>query len=239
MRRERTLKRIHGAALLGVLVAAAPPVHADTVTLNFQTVFSGTAPAGVAPWLTATFTDVAPGTVQLAINASGLTGSESVDSLYFNLDPLLGAASLVFTRDPASTGPVAGNTSISLGADAYRADGDGFYDILIGLPPPPGSQAARFTAGESLIYSITGISTLSAASFLFLSQPGPGHGPGPQFAAAHIQQIGAAGDSGWTGATFAPVPLPAAAWLLASGLALAWRVGRRRESEFPVLSAAG
>lgn len=215
------------AALLGVMALGSLPVHADTVTLDFSTVFSGHSPAGAGPWLSAVFTDTAADSVRLTVTASGLTGSESVAGLYFNLGPLFDSTSLLFTRDVASTGPTAANISISQGVDLYRADGDGYYDILFDLPPPPGQQAARFTAGETLIYSITGAG-ISAASFLYLSAPGPGHGPGPQYAAAHIQQIGASHGSGWVAAT--PVPLPGAVWLLLSGLGLAWRVTRRAQA---------
>jgi hypothetical protein len=201
--------------------------NADVIKLNFDSVFSGTAPAGVAPWLTATFTDIGIGSVRLEIVASGLSGLESVDGVYFNLDPVRNPASLSFVRDAASTGPTAANTDIGLGLDAFRADGDGFFDILFELPPPPGSQAARFTAGESLIYQISSPG-LSAAAFAFLSAPGPGGGPGPQFAAAHIQQIGGSGASGWIGASVSTVPLPGALGLLFAGLATLSAARRRR-----------
>ncbi len=191
------------------------------------TCFRASRPRARAPWLTATFTDIAAGNVRLEILAGGLSGLESVDGLYFNLDPLLSPLTLSFVRDAASTGPTAGNIDIGVGVDAFRADGDGFYDILFGLPPPPGSQAARFTAGESLIYQIS-TPGLSAASFLWLSTPGPGGGPGPQIAAAHIQQIGGSADSGWVGATVSTVPLPGALGLLFAGLATFSAVRRRR-----------
>jgi hypothetical protein len=216
------LQFVRRGALLTLLAAAALPAGADSVTFNFQSVFSGAAPAGAGPWLTATFVDVTPGTVRLQVSASGLTGNEGIESLYFNVAPSMNAAALTFTRDAASTGPTAAQITIGQGVDLYRADGDGYYDILFDLPPPPGQEPARFSAGESLIYMISG-SGLSAASFLFLSTPGPGGGPGPQYAAAHIQQIGATNISGWVaGAPPAPVPLPAAGWLLLSAAGLAW-----------------
>jgi hypothetical protein len=214
--------------VLGFACVLAQSASADPIKLNFSSVFSGTAPAGTGPWLTATFTDVVPGTVTLEVVAGGLTGTESIDGLYFNLNPALNPASLTFTRNATSTGPTAANTTISLGSDGFRADGDGFYDIFFQLPPPPGSQAARFTAGETLIYQISGIAGLNAASFAWLSTPGPGGGPGPQIAAAHVQGIGSGGSgSGWVGATQAVVPVPAAFGLLASGLGMLL-VRRRR-----------
>lgn len=224
-RRTRMFDRLIVALVLGL--AWMTSANADVVKLDFSNVFSGVAPAGAAPWLTATFTDIAAGSVRLEILADGLSGLESVDGLYFNLDPLLSPLALSFVRDAASTGPTAANIDIGVGVDAFRADGDGFYDILFGLPPPPGSQAARFTAGESLIYLIS-TPGLSAASFAWLSTPGPGGGPGPQIAAAHIQQIGGSADSGWVGATVSAVPLPGALGLLFAGLATLSAVRRRR-----------
>ena len=211
--------------ILTCLLALAQQASADTVKLNFSSVFSGTAPAGAAPWLTATFTDIAPGSVSLQIVASGLTGQESVDGIYFNLNPAINPALLTFTRNAASTGPTAANTTIGQGTDAFKADGDGFYDILFTLPPPPGSQAARFTAGETLIYQLTGPAGLNAAAFAWLSTRGPGGGPGPQFGAAHVMQIGSGAASGWVGATV--VPVPAAFGLFAVGLATLSAARRR------------
>jgi MYXO-CTERM domain-containing protein len=226
MSSKKLSREVARVALMLTVLAAGREAGAATISLDFSSVFSGTGPAAAAPWLTATFTDVAPGTVRMQVTAGGLTGQETVDGLYFNLDPALNPTSLSLVRDAASTGPTAADTTIKLGTDGFKADGDGFYDINFVLPPPPGSQAARFTAGETLIYQITGSPSLSAASFAFLSTPGSGSGPGPQYAAAHVMQIGAANASGWIGATPTAVPLPAAFGLLAAGAALLVR--RRR-----------
>jgi hypothetical protein len=198
---------------------------AATVTFDFNYEFSsGTSPVGATPWLTATFTDLAPGSVQLVVSTSGLTANEFVSELYFNVDPLLNAAGLGFTRDIASTGPDLNppNNGIFTATNQYQADGDGLYDILFDLPPPPGQQSAVFGTNETLIYTISGTG-LSAQSFYFLSQPA-GNNNGPFYAAAHIQRIGTGDASGWV----APVPVPAAVWLLLSGLGSLVAVRKRR-----------
>ena len=116
-------------------------------------------------------------------------------------------------------------------ADSFMPDGDGLYDILFDLPPPPGSQSKRFNAGEDLVYEISGIASLTASSFNFFSQPGAG-GPGmagPFLAAAFIQSTGPGGlDSDFEGAIPEPSSLSLAALGLLSLLAYRWR--RRRRS---------
>jgi hypothetical protein len=203
-------------AATAVLAGFAGASSAETISFDFDHAFSGDAPAASGTWLTAAFTDVAPGTVTLAVSASGLSGSETIDSLYFNVAPGIDPALLTFVRDGASTGPAAGDTTIELGSDAFKADGDGYYDIRFNLPPPPGTQAARFEAGEVLLYTITGSGSVTASAFYALSKPGGGSGP--FLAAAHVQQIGDGSLSGWVAPT--AVPLPGALALFGSGLGL-------------------
>lgn len=204
-------------ASAGILMFAGSMTQAQaaSLTLNFDFEFSGGSdPVGTAPWVVATFDDGDTlGSVSLTIDASGLSASEFIGSTYFNLDPSLDPTSLAFTRT-GGTGPSAAQTSISTGTNAFKADGDGLYDILFDFPPPPGSGGAKFEAGEAVTYDITGIASLAASSFDFLSAPDGGHGPFT--AAAHVQGINADPDSGWIAPSV--VPVPAAVWLFGSGL---------------------
>jgi MYXO-CTERM domain-containing protein len=209
-----------GAAFAAVVLCAVP-VRATTVTYDLSVEFSGaTPPAGAAPWLRATFDDGGgAGSVTLTLAAVNLVGGEFVSDWDFNLDPALNPASLSFSA-PTKTGTF-GDPVITFGVDAFQADGDGRYDIEVEFDTaPPGD---RFGAGESVQYTITGIATLTASSFDFLSAPAGGSGPFPT--AAHVQGIGPEGaNSGWV-----TVPEPAAAWLalLGVGAAVARRATRR------------
>ena len=197
--------------------------HAASSSLYFDTEFSGgQAPAGSAPWLVATFVDqAAPNAVRLTLDAAGFTGNENVLSTYFNLDPLLNSAQLSFTYAALSTGPAA--AKITTGADCCKADGDGEYDIRFTFPSGGG-----FDAAETVVYDIvySGLGTLSALSFNFLSAPAGGNGP--FLAAAHIQNTGiGGGGSGWI-APVSVVPEPGT-WMLML-LALGIIALRRRKN---------
>lgn len=204
------------------LAGAAP---AATVAMAFSQAFSGSAPAGTAPWLTATFTDAGANEVRLELSAGGLSGAESLRGAYFNLDAALVPAGLTFAYISGSAGTQAG--SITAGSDCCKADGDGRYDLLFAF-----ASGSGFDAGETAAYRIVyaGAGTLRAASFAFLSSPSGGHGP--FYAAAHVQNIGS--ESGWVAAQgysfqeVSPVPLPAPLALLAAGLACLAGGGRRR-----------
>jgi hypothetical protein len=146
-----------------------------------------------------------------------------VTQMYFNLDPSLDPTSLSFTRDSGS-GPTAANTSIQTGTDAFKAGGDGLYDILFDFPPSTGQQAARFNAGEDLVYTITGTG-ITADSFNFFATPDGGFGP--YLSAAKFQDTGPGQlDSDWVGA----VPIPAAVWLFSSGLLGLFGIARRKKA---------
>lgn len=213
---------------LGTLAIAtsAIPAHAATVTFGYNIEFSNArAPGGSTPWVIAAFDDHnTQGSARLTVTTTGLIAGESIDSLYFNLEPTLNPTQLLFTYINSSTAPSA--TRIQTGIDAYKADGDGKYDIKMVFP-----NGSGFDAGEALSYDITGISTLTAVSFKFLSQPAGGHGP--YYAAVHVQNTTGlgTGTSGWiapTEAAFTPVPIPATAWLLGSGIIMLGTYSRKR-----------
>jgi hypothetical protein len=204
-----------GCVCAAILLWPAASTNAAIISLGLSTEFSGgTPPEGAAPWLTATFDDEVVGgnTVRLTMSASGLVDAENVGEWSFNLDPSLDPTLLNFAvvGVPGST-----PNAISTGVNAFQADGDGKFDILFDFPPPPGSAAALFTAGETVVYDITYDvpATLTANSFLYPSVEGGGQGTFRT--AAHVQRIGPENDdSGWIG----DIPEPASFLLLGIGL---------------------
>ena len=185
------MKRIVKTLLLAVAVAMAVS-QASALTFQYNIEFSGgQAPGGSPPWLTATFTDGAADHVSLTLSASGLTGSENVTEWDFNLtDSFIGSLSFLKTSQTGTfTDPI-----ISQLSNAFKADGDGNYDIEFLFAT--GSAAARFGAGESVTYDISATG-LTANDFNLLSEPAGGHGP--FLSAAHVQNTTGAGTggSGW------------------------------------------
>jgi hypothetical protein len=223
------------ALLLIFTAVMAVQAQGSTLTFNYDVTFSGASPAGSSPWLTATFDDTAAASgydVRLTIFAANLDPvNESATHMYFNLDPLLDASLLSFNAVSISD---AAPNSVTGSTNAYKADGDGNYDINFDMPPPPGDFASRFTNNETIVYDIKygsgGI--INASSFNFMSASGGGNGT--YFAAAHIQGItplssGKCSDgtdpdpisgtcSGWIGATTATVvPEPISSILFITG----------------------
>ena len=202
-----------------ILAGVATEANAGLYTVQASIEFSGAAaPVGTPPWLTATFDDhSSSGLVTMTLAATNLTGSEFVSEWYLNLDPALDPTDLIFSA-PTKTG-VFTTPSISLHTDHFKADGDGKYDILLGFATSGGGSPSptRFDSADAVTYTITGISSLTASSFDFLSQPAGGHGP---FAmAAHVQGVGPDGAlSGWVapGGGFT-IPEPATIGFLALG----------------------
>lgn len=183
------------------------------VQFDYVFEFSGaTAPAGSAPWLTATFDDGGTsGSVVLTLSASGLTGTEFVSAWYFNVDPFANLTSITQT----STDPLA---TISIGEDGFKADGDGLFDFKIDF------AANAFTSGDTAVFAILGTGLLAGA-FSAVSALMGGPESGGLLAAAHVQSIGIDGeDSGWVAA----IPIPAALPLFLAALAGLGLVARRR-----------
>jgi hypothetical protein len=182
-------------------------LQATIVSWNMSAIFTGTGvPTNPAPWVKATFDDGgSTGTVDLKISALGLTANERVKGVYFNLGTALNPAQLAFSN-PIKTGTF-DDPVISKGVDGFKADGDGYYDILVEFAEDGPSRA--FNGGEVVEYTIT-LASLTANSFNFVSAPGGG--TGAYTTAAQIQSLGTSGDSAWI-----TTPEPATMCLLGLG----------------------
>ena len=204
-----------GVMAVWLLLILAVPANATTLTFGLDYEFSGaTAPEGTEPWITATFNDATgnENTVNLTMNALNLVGTEFIDAWYFNFDPNLDPTYLTFS-----------STNVSTGANDFKADGDGYFDILFDFP----ESGNRFTGGESVVYAITYPIPINVYSFNFYSSPGGGNGS--YLSAAHIQGIGSAGtESGWVGAS---VPDASIMFLLGPSLIALGLFGRKKSKK--------
>jgi hypothetical protein len=212
------------AIVLGaIFLLLSTQVVADTLTFDTSIEFSGgTPPSGAPPWMRAVFDDGGgSGSVMLTLSNLGLVDMEFVSEWDFNLDPALDPTALVFSA-PTKVGMFMDPT-ISTGTDAFQANGDGKYDIQFAFSVSGMMGGAlRFGAGESMELTISGIPSLTASSFDFLSAPMGGHGPFPT--AAHVQGIGPTGeDSGWV-----TVPEPSSLLLVTLYAICAFGALRRR-----------
>jgi len=188
--------------VMGLLAACAfvglpmTQVSAAPITFELDTEFSGgTAPAGPAPWVTATFEDLIGGGVQLTINALNLTGTEFISEFNFNFNPVKNAASNLGATP--GTGTQTAWESRGAGNDAFKAGPDGWVDFYIEFPTSGATPADRFTAGETFVFTWAG---LTAADFNFASVNKSGSADKAGFfAVAHVQSIGTSGGSGWIG----------------------------------------
>ncbi len=225
-----TLHHFTRNALLGVFAAfsAASANGAVSTPLNIE--FSGgVAPASAAtPWVNGTFANEVGGTVLFSLEALHLTNPEKMTGFYFNFNDALNVQNLSFQL--VSSGAFALPT-IDRSRDAYKADGDGKYDIRLNFATA-GNASQTFGQGDTLVYRLSYTSAINASQFGYLSLPAGGHGP--FYAAAHIQDT-PGGQSGWIAATEF-MPVPEASPLLAGGSLLTLVVagvvsrGRRRLS---------
>jgi hypothetical protein len=219
-------------ALAALLVLPAPACAAGML-YQFDTVFGASSvdPSGSAPWLNAIFVDTTDG-VLLTISNVNLAATEKVGVVDFNLSPSLSPANLTFDLQN-SVGSFAAPT-ISTGMDAFRADGDGYYDIEFRFSIGGGSSA-MFDNGESVTFLLEGISGLTAGDFAFLSTPSGG--TNPFYAAAHIQGTGSGIASAWTEPGLGPLPYSApepatsAILIMAAGMWFAGRFAARKTAK--------
>lgn len=198
------------SALMIMVFGSTQKLNADTYLYSLGTSFSGTVLTGSPPWVTATFNDTGLNQVQLSINTVGLTGTENLDSIFFNFNPAGNVNNLTFS-------PVAPpGTSIATGVDAFKADGvGGNFDVLFSFPNN------TILGGQTLNYNIASTDPLNASMFNFAALDGSGPGS-PFYVAAHVQNAqSTSGQSDWIGAgpgeiqTQAPEP---ATFLVLGGL---------------------
>src|SRR5437870_1305166 len=149
----KSCSRFLASLSIAVLVGAFTPASARAAAFEFQfgDIFNGTVgPASTnRPWFDAVFSDQGPGTVRLTISVLTLTNSENVDELYFNLNTTLHATNLNFNVVSSSGG--FDLPALETGTDAFKADGDGKYDIHL-IFNNSGITSNLFTGGDSLTY---------------------------------------------------------------------------------------
>jgi hypothetical protein len=199
--------------VVATLTGATASALVVDLGLNTAYTFSGLPGGGGTPWLTATICDAGVNTVQLTLKAPNLAASEFVSKWLFNLNPSLDPDDLIIAQS-ATVGSFASPTITPTQGVNYPnnqqnqlgAGGGLLFDFGFGFESSGATGGAqRFTDGDEVTFTITGINGLTVNDFLYTTAKGDF---GPFTSAAHIQGIGQDGNfSAWVG-DGVPVPEP-------------------------------
>ena len=214
-------KFILSLMIVGVVLACAFNTDAAEIIFDYNYAYTGTAPSGNAPWLEVTLENQAFNLVRMTLGAINLSQGEFVTQWYFNLDPGLDPSKLIFTYYDMGGPSAVIYKSVQ---DAYKAPGDGKFDILFEFPTAE-SGGNRFDGNDTTLYQITYRDTnnpqanITMKSFNFYSTTATGDGKS-LLSAAHIQGIATGAGSGHVspGEGISPVPEPGTMLLLGLGL---------------------
>jgi hypothetical protein len=208
---------------MGVITAAllwSTNLFAATVDMGMDFTFSGTSPGSpTTPWSNARYQDNGDGTVNLTLTNPNLAGTESAKGVYLNFNDSLNVNNLSFSVvNSLTSGSFTLPSSINLSKNGNKADGDGFYDILINFATGT-TTSQTFGPGDTLTYKISYTSPISASDFEFKSSMGGGNGS--YYAAEQVQNTpNGGGGSAWIGANNFVV-MPESSLGIAAGLFLA------------------
>jgi hypothetical protein len=187
MKKAKDIGRVFALLSFAIIFIAAISGQATaqvTYYFTYDSMFNAPMAGGVAPtgtWATAKFVDVGGGTVQMTLSANSITSAEDIRALYFNYSGDL--SGLTWTPvDTSAATPTIETGGATYTDNSYKADGDGWYDILFSFS----GGMNKLTAGESVIYNISG--GVSPSDFYEKAAPGTG-GNGPFYAAVKLTGI--------------------------------------------------
>jgi hypothetical protein len=212
------------AALAAIALGVTAQPAKAAFTINFEKEFSGSFTDGNMGSIV--FTNNLSGGVDVVLTAGADVGK--MTNVYFNLSningpPQITASAFTFTGNVNYGGNVGINLNY-LGdggnAGTFKADGDGFFDVMLALD----NSGDTFAAGDKLFFTIAGV---TEANVNDLSAGGDNPNKTGFLGAAHVQGLGPNGnDSGWYtdrdndggGGGTQLVPAPAGLVLLASAV---------------------
>jgi hypothetical protein len=226
-------RRILAELIFALALVLLSPTTSAQRSFELGTVLSGASPASTAPWLTATFTDIAPGQITMTLQSHLNVSSEFIGEVALNLNSAFDPGSLTFLQlsGPALQG------APSLAEDGVKLPGAGSlgvgFDILLSWPAAHGQN--RFDSTEAVSFDISGPANLTSADFAFYNSVNGQDGEA--IIGAHIQGIPAGGGVTGSGAIIQAVPEPSALALFALALT-ASTLSRGRGPQVPVRRAA-
>jgi len=228
-RQEETMRaRKLGILMIAVFTAALAwlPVGAEaTITYTLDFIFSGQQPANSGPWGTISFATT--GGTNTLVTMTALGGATGLGSGEFITFWGFDTSDTSFTAPSTVSGAAAGTIAVCptnpCTSAQFKADGDGFYNIVVSFETA--NNPGRLTAGESVSFTIQ-----DAIETSFSPLSNPGGGAGTYNTAIHIQGLGN-GCSAWagnststgkvgtgTGETCGAVPEPGTLLLLGTGM---------------------